>query len=391
MKYDFILFEQLYSVENHYKDLCILAKLLVEAGYRVAIADAFKEAALCNVEGVPHLSIKTKCPQLFNKPQMYNRNVSGWKNLYYRIRKDIYLYNVIKELKGQAANIYLGSLTLATPVFFFKAFDTRTVYYMWALRSSHLLVWKKKGYGLYYFISKVLYKIVRKAKNLRLIISNELIKKEFEEIVGVPSQKIILRPERVIDEKCRIKSKKKGDSLNLLFIGTLRPFKNVEFCLEALRCLNDHRITYTIAGRCKTNQDYNKKIRRLSAEMPNVRRIDRYIPDAEYEELIRECDFVIFCDKKQASCASNGTMAEALLHGKPIIAPDIDPFKYEIEQNGVGYLYEYDNLDSICGILLKALKEEVSFDEKIVCYQKKYIFSDVAINIKNQIEQVFYE
>ena len=43
MKYDFVLFENLFSVENHYKDLGILVTLLKEAGYKVAIADAFKE------------------------------------------------------------------------------------------------------------------------------------------------------------------------------------------------------------------------------------------------------------------------------------------------------------------------------------------------------------
>ena len=38
-KYDFVLFENAYDIENHYKDLSLLAKILKKAGYTVAIAN----------------------------------------------------------------------------------------------------------------------------------------------------------------------------------------------------------------------------------------------------------------------------------------------------------------------------------------------------------------
>lgn len=387
MKYDFVLFEHLYNVQNHYKDLSNLAILLRTAGYKVAIADAFKEADLCKIEGVPHISMNIKCPKEFKTPRTYEPKKSALRKFYDRIRKDIYMYRVIKKLNDFAPNIYAGSLTLATPVFFMKAFNHNNTYYMWALRSSHVLTWKNSIRSFLSIVSKLLYNNITNNSNLRLIISNQLILQEFIEKVGVERNRLIMRPERFLMKKTfnNIFYTKKKD-LHLLFIGTLRAFKNVEFCIESLKKLHNPNIFYTIAGRCKTDVAYNKKVERLISDMPNVHRIDRYIPEEEYNRLMEECDFLILCDKTQASCASNGTMSEALLMGKPIIAPNINPFKYEVETYGVGYLYKYGDIDSLCSILLKAQDQGTEqFREKLATYQDMFMLDRVAEDLKEQI------
>lgn len=388
-KYDFVLFEHLYNVENHYKDLCILAKLLKSVGYKVAIVDVFKEAELCMVDDIPHISLNLFLPIVYKKFRTFKSSQSSWISLYYRILEDFYLYQVIKRLRGIAPNIYMGSLTMATPIFFMKAFDKHTSYYMWALRSSHVLYWKmSKNKILYYYISKKLYQNIHAYKNLKLIVSNDIIKREFEEKVSMNQARLILRPERVILKRKIIKvDGKKENSLKLLFIGTLRPFKNVEFALKTLQQMDDSRISYIIAGRCKVDAQYNSLIGDLAVSVRNVTRIDRYIADEEYEQLIENCDYLLLCDKKQASCASNGTMLEALLHGKPIIAPNIDPFKSEVEKYGIGFLYEYNNMQSLSNILAMALKEGTeNFTKPIGEYQKKFLFSNVANSLRKQIE-----
>lgn len=387
MKYDFVLFENLYTVENHYKDLKILAVLLREAGYNVAIADAFKEANLCNVEGIPHISVQTKCSKEFKTLRVYSQGQSRWKHLFYRAQKDWYLYRVLRELKGMAPNIYLGSLTLATPAFFFRAFDRDTRYYMWALRSATLLNWKERGMNFYSWVSRQLYKNVNHYKNLNLIISNKIICDEFVKNAGVERNRIVIRPERIVSEKVHFKFReRKDESLKLLYIGTIRPSKNIEFCLEALRQINDSRIFYTIAGRCRENNDYGEKINQLASPILNVIRIDRYIPDMEYEQLLDDCDFVILCDEKEPSCASNGTMLEALLHGRPIIAPDIHPFKYEIEKYGVGILFQYGSVDSLCRILKEAIDLDLGlFEKRLYEYQQSYTIENVSRSLRQQL------
>lgn len=390
MQYDFVLLENLYTVENHYKDLTILARLLKEADYTVAIADVFKEASLCKVDGIPHLSLGIKSPTAFSTLHPYDQNHSRWKNLYRRIIKDFYLYRIILRLKGIASHVYLGSMTLDTPAFFFSAFERNTKYYMWALRSAALLYWKKGHIDLYYFVSKSLYNRSRNIHNLNLIVSNDIIKREFETNVGIESSRIITRPERIIENEISLNKKEKRTNqiLSLLYIGTIRPSKNIGFCLEALKRLKDDRIVYTIAGRCREDKLYGDEINKKASETPNAIRIDRYIPDEEYERLINDCDFVVLCDEKETSCASNGTMSEALLHGKPIIAPDINPFRNEVETYGIGYLYEYGNIDSLCEVLQKALSGRDVFVEKLEEYQNGFILRNVALNLRRQIDQM---
>lgn len=387
--FDFVLFEQLYTVQNHYKDLANLASLLKDAGYKVAFADVFKEAELCNVDGIPHISLDIKCPKEFKEPQTYFKKRSRLKKILLRFQRDIYLYKVIRCLNDMSLNIYVGSMTLDTPIFFMRSFKRDRHYYMWALRSAHILKWKESKLSPHYLVSKSLYDNIHKYNNLRLIVSNELIKKEFEDQIGVKSCRLILRPERVIRKKSIIQGTGiKGKSLNLLYIGTLRPSKNVEFCLEALRRLKNPNIIYTIAGRCKSDALYNEKISKLAAGLPNVQRIDRYIEDEEYETLMNDCDYLILCDKKEISCASNGTMTEALLHGKPIIAPNFNPFKYEIEKHNVGLLYEYDSIKSLCDKINFAMNRGTEeFREKLLAYQDMFLRDSVVNSIKQQIEQ----
>lgn len=66
MIYDFVLFENFNQAINHYKDICIIARLLQSSGYSVAIADVFAEAEYCKVEGVPHISVGNKIVSRFD-------------------------------------------------------------------------------------------------------------------------------------------------------------------------------------------------------------------------------------------------------------------------------------------------------------------------------------
>nr|WP_288281570.1 glycosyltransferase [uncultured Prevotella sp.] len=391
MIYDFILFENLYNVQNHYKDLNNFAILLKKAGYNVAIADAFKEADLCKVEAVPHIKINIKCPSIFKTLYTYQKKQSGLSKFYYRVRKDYYMYKVLKFLNPMTSNIYAGSLTLATPIYFVKAFSKNNNYYMWALRSANVLRWQNGIHGFSDLVSKMLFINLNKYQNLSLLVSNSLIRDEFLIKVGIEERRLILRPERFVLNKTTPDEEivEQKSTLHLLFIGTLRPFKNVEFCMRALEKLNNPDIFYTIAGRCKRNSDekYNRFINEMAGSMKNVQRIDRYISDEEYNALIKKCDFLVLCDKTQASCASNGTMSEALLAGKPIIAPDFNPFKYEVEKYGVGYLYKYENIDSLCEVLMLALQNGAyQFKKQLTAYRNMFLIENVAKNLADQLK-----
>lgn len=71
----------MYYIQKHYKALSNLAILLKTAGYKVAIAEVFKEADLCKVEDVLHLSFDVKCPKEFKNLHTYVPKESALKIL----------------------------------------------------------------------------------------------------------------------------------------------------------------------------------------------------------------------------------------------------------------------------------------------------------------------
>ncbi len=386
-KYDFILFENLFSVENHYKDLELLALLLVKCGFSIAIADAYKESKLCNTYKLEHLSVPVKAPISFKSLELYRNQKTRLAKFYLFFKKNLYLKRVLAYLEGYTDNIYIGSLTMDFPIRFFKFLNPSINYYVWGLRSATLVSWKYDRSFYYRHLSKSIYEGIKKNINVKIIVSNELIKEEFVNNVGVEDSRIIYRPERFIFNKnINTKDTMGGREINLLTIGTLRPFKHVEFCLDALKEINDPNIHYVIAGRCRDNNGYEELLQSRMIGVPNIKRINKYIPDDEYKQLMNGCDFLVLCDGQQESCASNGTMMEAFLNGKPIIAPDFNPFKYEVERFGIGLLYKYGDVDSLKEAIRRA-KELGSgfFYNNLSSYQDQFLIENVAKSIKRQL------
>lgn len=79
-------------------------------------------------------------------------------------------------------------------------------------------------------------------------------------------------------------------------------------------------------------------------------------------------------------------MAEALLLGRPIIAPNYNPYKSIIEKYGVGILYEMHDRESLRNALLQAKDTDSSeFSEGILNYQQDFMYDNVVGNFKKEI------
>ncbi len=385
--YDFILFENYYLAINHYKDLCIIAKLLKESGYSVAIANVFEEGKYCSVEGIPHISFKKKSPIYRIHPgrTLYQKLI----NLFIPIRIAYYLRFVLKQLNGKYKNLYVGSYYTGMSTLWIREIPKTSHAFFWGLRSSRLIEYK---YGLLSknsISSYILYRYFKNHRNLCFFVSDEIIYKEFIEI-GIERERIIIRPERMIKELPYINSKKPINYLNILSIGSIRPTKQIEKVLDSLKLINDKNIFYTIAG--KTDDKYELVIQKHTQGLINVKRLNYRIPENEYSKLIQCCDFLILCDQKQLSSVTNGTMNEALLMNKPIIAPNFNPYKYYIEKYSIGILYNEDSLDDLANAIKIAKKIGPRiFYRNIKEYQKSLLYDNVKVffseNIKNILEQ----
>lgn len=389
MKYDFILFENAYDIENHYIDLSLFASLLKKMEYNVAIANVFKESKLCRDSSIPHITLKYRCPKQFSTLSQYRKRTNSIKFHYYRILHSLYLVYVIVSLSRKGKNLYIGSLTSYTPFLWLFFLFKKNNYFIWGLRSHILYSWKKKLDSFTLTAILRTYKIKR-SSNIKLVTSNDIIKNEFISL-GIPSNRIIVRPERWITKQTKnITSHSIIDNqTSFLTIGTLRRSKHVEYVLDAFKVINDSCYSYTIAGRCKDDNGYEDMLNKHSEGIPNVKRINTFINDEDYVKLFQQCDFLILCDEKEISCPSNGTMVESLIWGRPIIAPNQEPFKYEIDKYGIGLLYDFNNLQSLVETLRIARTLGSNyFSSNILQYQEMLLEQNVILFVDEQIKKI---
>ena len=387
MKYDFILFENAYHLENHYLDLELLAILLQRAGYNVAIANVFKEEKLCKNAKIPHINLKYKPYKYFRELSTYRNSISNLRYSFLRLLCNLYLIYSVFILSKKTKRIYLGSLTIDTPILWMILLPFRCDFYIWGLRSYVIQKWKEKILSRYGLYSLLLYCIIKFYTRVKIIVSNSIISGEFKEIINNPNSRILVRPERwVFDDYLLPHRYREKEKLTFLTIGTLRRTKHVELVLDAFRKCKYTNYEYIIAGRCKDDNGYNEMIEEKAKGLIQVKRLNRFIPDEEYNSLLKSVDFVILCDEKEKSCGTNGTMMEALLQGIPIIAPKHEPFISEIQKNGVGLLYDMYDIPTLTDCIEElCYRRNINFYDNIKSYIERYKENNIVNHIKQQI------
>lgn len=382
MKYDFILFENTRNTDNHYKDLVLFSRMLKDCGYSVAIVNLFKEECMCVTPDIPHIFPKTKCDDSLK--QLFHSKTPVHKLLHiYKIEK--YLNHVFNEIKDLSDNFYLGSLFLDFPVEFAWKLPNDKKYFIWGLRSTVMNPKRYNFFTLSHHLCLRLKNFLLQTKNVFLVISDELIAEEFVDY-GIERKRIIIRPERTTKEIIPVKKREVGTRLNLLSIGTLRAQKKVYKCIDALAMLQDPDITYIIAGKSKL-KSLDDIIEKKSENVPNIVRKNYRIPDEEYKQLMANCDYFMICDESKGITITSGTMNEALLAGRPIIAPNEQPFSYYIKKYNVGILYDFHNTKSLAEAILKAQTTDfATYSIPMINYQKTLMYGNVLKRLKETIE-----
>ena len=384
--YDFVLFENFHLAYNHYKDICIIAKMLVASGYSVAIADVYDEAKQCIINGIPHIPIKVPKPVIRKSGNIPVLRVL--ENHVQTRKRWKYLTKVVEELIPICRNIYAGSYHVGLSLDMIKAIPADKNIFFWGLRSSRLYEYKlHKDWNSWncYRVSRY----VKSHNNVKLFVSDELIKQEFQQL-GVNCNRLVIRPERTIDKLAtkgtERATKHQHNCLKLLSIGTLRPQKRIETVLSAIKHIEVFPIEYTIAG--KADDSYECIIQEAMIGVEKVFRKNYRLSEEEFNQLIDNCDFLILCDKKSCSNVTNGTLNEALLRGRPIIAPSHEPYKSIVGNNGVGILFEDGVQESICEAIMRAFnKGSNAFMDSIINYQKTFYFPSVVERFRIDMKQ----
>lgn len=369
--YDFIIFEHS-RLSNHLVDLLSIGKLLKDSGYSVAIVDLDYKSELIADSGFPIL--KLKCSFTLNK---------GSKK---------YWREIVRELSPLSRNFYVGSALSDTSLSWLKYFPPEKNVFIWGLRSFFFTYYKRFQLSRYYpkkFITSLQnLHLLRKHRNICLFISDEVIRDEFIGL-GISPNRLVVRRERYC-VKFAIAKEYKSNPIKLLVIGSLRPEKRIDLIIDAMESFKPSlNVQLTIAGKAYSIHGYDKMLSRRASQNNSIQRIDRRLDDCEYNKLIHECDFLLLCDIKQPSCVTNGTMAEALLAGRPIIAPNYNPYKFVVEKYGVGLLYNLHDNKSIIGSLKSAIESSpLDFMEGIKRYQTDMMYDCILHQFKKDLSRV---
>ena len=352
--YDFLVSENHHFSFHHKFDAILIAKMLQSQGMKVGILNLFGEDKEPYIDGIPvvnlpdglHAPDDSKVAKVGGNPI-----IKTYYLLKHAYQRHVFMKKVCNAVKDWADQFYCGSYLGYMSTGFM---NLRKPCYYWGLRSYEMKdFW---GHGHPIFSLNMIYAKWKFMRNpwQRLFVSNEFIKNEFVEL-GVPVDRMIIREERCIDTITDNNTESLSDRFSFLVIGQLRPDKQIDKTVNAFKKADLKDSQLVMVG--KSWRGYEDTITSAIGEATNIVRENRYLEYDEFYKYFTQSHFVLFADVPGRSSITNGTMMEAFIHHRPIIAPNFNPFAYYINKYNLGILYDPNNEQSYINALKKAKEE----------------------------------
>ncbi|RPI29651.1 MAG: glycosyltransferase [Acidobacteria bacterium] len=181
----------------------------------------------------------------------------------------------------------------------------------------------------------------------------------------VPQQKITLGfltgnecPENgtLSREEARRRLDLTGDLL--LFFGFVRPYKGVEYLLQALPLiLRERQVTLLLVGESwDGDKSINKHVEELSLER-HIKRIDGYVPNEEVGLYFSAADLVIL---PYVSATGSGVVQSAFTFDRPVVASRVGSLPQTVDDGRTGYLIDPADPRALADAVLRFFREEKS-------------------------------
>ena len=172
--------------------------------------------------------------------------------------------------------------------------------------------------------------------------------------------------------------------LNLLFLGAVKPYKNIELLINMARQFPD-KVTLTIAGNAKEN--YKAQVIEYARGTSNVNFILQFIPDDMLTTYIRDSDLLILPYNLKSSLNS-GTVILAFSNARTVICPAIGTIS-DLEDPDTVLSYTYTDDEQHAGILLNKVQQAIAMKEADPSIFKKLgakVFEQVSLyNSKDSV------
>lgn len=206
-------------------------------------------------------------------------------------------------------------------------------------KQPHDTKYKRINYILMKFLCKKSDYIVVLCNYSKEVLKTFLTVEEIEKkmrVMYLPSYEGAYSKDKVLISELHISEK---PNMHILFMGSVRPYKNIELILEVANKLKEKNIEFVIAGKT-SSKDYERMIKDKVENLSNVNFISRFIDDSEMTSFYDWADIVLIpLDTKSSLNSSSAVLAFTM--GKTVIIPKIGTVRDFPEE--LMFTYEYEN------------------------------------------------
>lgn len=154
--------------------------------------------------------------------------------------------------------------------------------------------------------------------------------------------------------KVRILNNKKRRFIRILFFGTIRKNKGLEYLIKAEPIISEKFSDYKIciAGKFQGDVDYYKG---LIQNRDKFEIIDKYVPNNQVADIFETSDIVVL---PYISATQSGVLHLAFGFGKPIVASDVGSISEVLEDGKTGLLIPPCNEKLLARAILELLLDK---------------------------------
>lgn len=293
-----------------------------------------------NIAYQPYESKENKYIEISQKSlKNLNCNIYDFDNIKFGKWKeiDVVILNWYESVgaKGGILFAFLRFIKKIVTLLYIKSRGVKIVF-TFHNKFPHDAKYKSFIYALLKFICKISDKIIILSSESQVYLSEYLKEEEIKKKIKlVPHPNYIGVYENENNEK--YEALHKEDAFNILFMGQIRHYKNVELILEVAKKFVDMPINFIIAGKPE-NDDYKKELENMVTNQGNVQFLFGFIKDSEIYALINTSDILLLPYDLKSSMNS-GTVILAFSHGKTVICPEISTLQ-DFDKN-LYYGYQY--------------------------------------------------
>lgn len=172
------------------------------------------------------------------------------------------------------------------------------------------------------------------------------------------------------------------DYMHVLFLGYIRPYKNIEMIVTISKKFGNKKIKFVIAGKV-ISDEYKSIIEKKCEGLSNLIIIFKYISEDEIASYYNWADIMLIPLSIKSSLNSGSCMM-AFTMGKTVIAPAIGTLQ-DFPENDL-YMYKYENEDEHMTAIANKLEE--AYEKWLNDPNSLKIMGD---NLKNFTEKNFSE